>query len=260
MDSAQCRGGSKMNGVMPTGSLRISFLLPVMNETYLLEQTVTGILKAAPDDVEEILIVTADRTTPEAMAVVQRLMAVHPGLIWHHRQTLPFLGGAMQEAFSLAKGDHVMLMSSDMETDPAVIPQFIVRMREGNSDIVAASRWIRGGGFTGYSTVKWLLNWGFQQVFRWLYWCQVTDLTYAYRLYKRDVLAGIRWEELKHPFLLESLLKPLRLGARLAEVPALWRARTEGTSGNSLWATFKYLRIATRVRFMPLTMIREQRP
>jgi glycosyltransferase involved in cell wall biosynthesis len=245
---------------MPADSLRISFLLPVMNETYLLEQTVAGILKAAADDAEEILIVTADRTTPEAMAVVDRLIAAYPGLIRHHRQKLPFLGGAMQEAFALARGDHVMLMSSDMETDPAVIPKFILRMREGTWDIVAASRWIRGGGFAGYSTVKWLLNWGFQQVFRWLYWCRVTDLTYAYRLYKRDVLTGIRWEEMKHPFLLESLLKPLRLGARLAEVPALWRARTEGTSGNTLWETFKYLRIAARVRFMPHKMIREPQP
>ena len=237
-------------------SLKISFLLPVLNETYLLEQTVDGILKGAPNDTHEIVIVTAERTTPEAMAVVERLVAAHPTTIRHHRQKLPFLGGAMQEAFALATGDHIMLMSSDMETDPASIPDFMAKMREGRWDIVASSRWIRGGGFVGYNPAKWLLNWGFQQIFRMLYWSRLTDLTFGYRLYKRECLQGIRWQELKHPFILECLLKPLLLGARATEIPTFWKARSEGDSANSFLATFKYLGIAVRARFMSKASMR----
>jgi len=231
--------------------LNISFVLPVLNETYSLRQTVETIFRLAGAEAREILIVVADRTTPEALAVVEELRREHGRMVRVHKQQLPFLGGAMQEAFALAAGDHVMLMSSDLETDPEIIPAFIEKMRQGRWDIVASSRWLRGGGFEGYSRVKLILNWLFQQVFRVLYLTRLTDLTYAYRLYRREVLDGIAWEELKHPFLLECLVKPLRRGARVTEIPCRWRARTEGTSANTLLETFKYLRIAFKARLAP---------
>lgn len=237
-------------------SLKITFVLPVLNETYSLEQTAEEVVAQSGDDLLEMLVVTADRTTEESLAVIERLRARFGDRLRVHRQTLPFLGGAMREAFEVARGDHVLLMSSDLETDPAHIPEFIRAMRTGNWDIVASSRWIEGGGFEGYSRAKVLLNWLFQRIFRLLYGTRLTDLTYAYRLYRREVLRGIHWEELKHPFLLESLLKPLRLGARVVEIPCRWKARTEGTSASSLWETFFYLRIAVRARFTRKSRIR----
>jgi glycosyltransferase involved in cell wall biosynthesis len=230
-------------------ALNITFILPVLNETFSLRKTVDTLFELSGEDFGEILIVVADRTTPESMVVAKNIREQHPGQVRVHKQTRPFLGGAMQDAFETASGDHLMLMSSDLETDPKYLPEFIEKMRTGRWDIVASSRWIRGGGFEGYSRTKILLNWLFQKVFSILYWTRLTDLTYAYRLYRKSALEGIVWEELKHPFLLESLLKPLRLGARITEIPCRWVARAEGTSANSLADTFAYLRIAFKVRF-----------
>jgi hypothetical protein len=131
-------------------------------------------------------------------------------------------------------------------------------MKAGQWDIVAASRWIKGGGFEGYSHKKLVLNYIFQKIFRILYNTKLTDLTFAYRLYRKPVLEGIVWQELKHPFLLECLLKPMRCGARVAEIPCKWRARTEGTSANMFAETFKYLRIALKTRFVPTRKFRKE--
>jgi hypothetical protein len=165
----------------------------------------------------------------------------------------------MREAFDVASGDHIMLMASDLETDPTLIPAFIETMKEDCWDIVAGSRWIKGGGFEGYSKVKLVLNYFFQKVFRILYNTKVTDLTFAYRLYRKSILEGILWEELKHPFLLECLLKPLRCGASATEIPCKWRARTEGTSANVFLETFAYLRIAFKTRLIPLSRIKSRK-
>ncbi|UCE47744.1 MAG: glycosyltransferase [Phycisphaerales bacterium] len=239
-------------------SLRITFILPVLNETYSLQQTVDTIFNLAGGELHEVLIVTAERTVAESLAVIEAIKDERPTGIRVHRQGLPFLGGALREAFDVAAGDHVMLMASDLETDPRRIPAFVEAMKTGRWDIVAGSRWIKGGGFEGYSQVKLVLNYLFQKIFRILYNTEVTDLTFAYRLYRRPILEGIVWEELKHPFLLECLLKPLRRGARITEIPCKWRARSEGTSANMFAETFKYLRVALKTRLIPKRRLRRE--
>ncbi len=238
-------------------NLKISVILPVLNETFALRETVDTLLRVGSEHIHEILIMVARRTTPESHAVIRELQEVHPGLVRVQQQTLPFLGGAMQEAFALATGEHVLLMSSDLETNPSLLPAFVAAMQSGPWDIVAASRWIEGGGFEGYGRVKLALNYFSQRMFRLVYGTRLTDLTYAYRLYRREILQGYRWEELRHPFLLECLLKPLRCGARATEIPCQWQARPEGGSANTLARTFVYLRIAIKARFTPRARLRK---
>ena len=62
-------------------------------------------------------------------------------------------------------------------------------------------------------------------------------------------MQSIRWEELRHPFLLETLVKPLRLGVPIIEIPTLWKARTEGESQNPFLRNFVYFRIGLKTRF-----------
>ena len=243
---------------MNRNPLRITFILPVLSETFSLQQTVGTIFRVAAEHVHEVFIVIAPRTTPESRAVIEEIRRQHGTQVRVHTQTLPFLGGAMQEAFALATGDYLMLMSSDLETDPTRIPAFVETMRQGCWDVVAASRWIAGGGFSGYDRKKLLFNYLFQQMFRLIYGTRLTDLTFAYRLYRREILAGINWQELKHPFLLECLLKPLRSGARVTEIPCFWTARAEGASANSFVESFRYLRIAVRVRLQPPSRTRKE--
>ncbi|MGD8501762.1 MAG: glycosyltransferase, partial [Phycisphaerales bacterium] len=119
----------------------------MLNETYSLQQTVDTIFELAGNELREVLIVTARRTTSESLAVIDKIKEERAARIRVHQQELPFLGGAMREAFDVASGDHIMLMASDLETDPTLIPAFIETMKEDCWDIVAGSRWIKGGGF-----------------------------------------------------------------------------------------------------------------
>jgi glycosyltransferase involved in cell wall biosynthesis len=232
--------------------MKVSFIVTTLNETDSLRQTVDVIFALAPEDVHEVLIVIAPHTTGPSRAVIRELTDKYRGQIRVHEQRLPFLGGALQEGFAQATGDFLMLMASDLETDPALVPKMIATMKTGNWDIVATSRWIEGGGFEGYGRLKLVLNYLFQKLFRLVYWTSLTDLTFGYRLYRRTILDGIVWDELRHPFLLECLLKPLRRGARVTEVACPWRPRGEGDSANTLLRTFHYLRTAVKTRLLPV--------
>jgi len=124
--------------------------------------------------------------------------------------------------------------------------------------IVLNSRWIREGRFVGYDKAKLVMNFFFQKFFAILFNFASTDFTYAFRVYPTALMQAIRWEELKHPFLLESLVKPLRLKVQTVEMPAVWQPRQEGESQNTLLGNFPYLAVGIRVRFMsPARILRE---
>jgi len=225
----------------------VSIILPVINETFSLEKIVKIILGENKDSVLEIIIMTAGKTSSESRRVIEKLKSAHGEVIKNFEQKLPFLGGAMRDAFNLAKGTWVLMMASDLETDPRIVKNLIKEAQTGNYDIVTASRWIRGNSFRSYNPIKFVLNFIFQKFFQWLYWTNLSDLTYGFRIFKTDLVQKIRWEELRHPFLLETILKPLRLGAKIKEVSCKWSARKEGESQNTFFANFKYFKIAFKV-------------
>ena len=220
--------------------VRVSVILPVMDETASLKETIRILLDENRQTIGEILIVVCTRTTPESLAICEALEREQPALIKLRWQKLPFLGGAMRDCFDWATGSHVLMMASDLGNRPQN-GQGPDRYSETGFDIVTATRWTQKDGFHGYDPLKYFLNWIFQQIIRLLYGTKLSDLTFAFRIFRTKWVKNIRWEELKHPFLLETVLKPMRLGATIAEVPAVWRAREEGAISQHLLAELRVL-------------------
>jgi glycosyltransferase involved in cell wall biosynthesis len=229
--------------------ISVSIIMPVMDETESLRETVAIVMKEnRPEDIHEVICVVSEFTKPESLGVCKELEAAYPQVVWTRQQVKPYLGGALQDAFAWATGSHILLMASDLETDPYAAKLLIAEARNG-WDIVAATRWTKRGGFDGYNPVKLIANWAFQRAMGILYRTNLTDLTYAFRIWRTETLRGHDWEELRHPFLLECLLRPLLMDASATEIPSRWVARTEGESRSPFWRTFLYFRIALKLWF-----------
>jgi hypothetical protein len=228
--------------------LTVSIIMPVMDETASLRETVGIVMDECGPDVHEIICVTSKFTKPESIAVCEELAARWPNIVWQRQQTKPYLGGALQDAFSWATGSHTLLMASDLETPPHTAKPMIEEARKG-WDIVATTRWNKGGGFKGYNPIKLVANWIFQKAIGAIYHTNLTDLTYGYRIWRTELLRGHDWEEVRHPFLLECLLRPLLRGATSTELPVFWEPRVEGESHNPFFRNFVYFRIAFKLRF-----------
>ena len=227
-----------------------TIILPVINETTSLDETVRIVLRDAGDKIKELLLVVCERTRPESMAVVRRLKEAYGDLVVIVDQTRPFLGGALRDAFDVARGSHIIMMASDLETDPNDVKNLIAEAEKNPDEIVATSRWLRKGEFHGYSRIKLACNWLFQRFFSLLFGTRLTDMTYGYRLLPTRLVQAIEWEELRHPFNLETIVKPLRLGVATTEIPSTWYARVEGESQNPFFRNFEYFGIGFKVRFM----------
>jgi glycosyltransferase involved in cell wall biosynthesis len=233
--------------------MKVSILLPTLNETQSFIETVKTILATCnPGDIEEFRVIICSRTTAESRAAIaQAGQWCQPYKIPFVviDQQLPFAGGAVRDGITTAQGSHILMMAPDLETDPSNVCDFIAQAKKYPNDMITASRWLRKDSFRGYNPVKLFCNFWFQKIFSFLYGVHLTDITFGYRLAPAALLKKIKWQETKHPFFLETILKPIRLGVRIHEIPTRWRARVEGESQNSFWATFKYVPLACKVRF-----------
>ena len=227
----------------------LSVVLPTLGETTSLTHTIECLVRDLRDDLEQILIIVCDRTTPEAMKHAEAAIAEYPDLVSVHWQDLPYFGGAVRKAFDVSTGSHTILMASDLETKPEDAPVLVAAAKLHPEAVITASRW-KGGGFSGYNPVKLVANWLFQKVFAVLYGTSLTDMTFGYRILPTHLTKEIQWEELRHPFVLETIVKPLRLGVEAVEVPTSWTARVEGESVNPFMRNFEYFRPGFRTRFM----------
>ena len=149
------------------------------------------------------------------------------------------------------------MMASDLETDPGDVKRLIEQAIRRPNAVITASHWCKGGKFESYDPVKLVSNFVFQQFFALLYGTHLTDLTFGYRLFPRELVRSIKWKELRHPFMLETIVKPLRLGVEIVEIPSIWRARNEGKSQNTLWQTLLYAWTGFTTRFArPSSLLR----
>lgn len=227
----------------------LSVVLPTLNETTSFRHTVDCLVRDLSDEMVQIIVIVCDRTTPEAMAVIEAAAEDYPDLVSIHWQDLPFFGGAVRKAFEVSTGSHTILMAPDLETKPEDAPILVAAAKANPEAVITASRW-KGGGFSGYNPLKLVANWIFQRIFAVLYLTNLSDMTFGYRILPTHLTKSIQWEELRHPFVLETIVKPLRLGVPVVEVPTSWAARVEGESANTFMRNFEYFRPGLRVRFM----------
>lgn len=236
----------------------VSVVLPAIDETYSLRESVEIILQTCNHkDVCEIFVVVCERTTPECLVVINGLCeSVTDIPIRLYHQKMSGLGSALYEAMQRVKGSHVVNIAADMDTDPHVIKEMIAIAKEHPEAVILASRWVKGGGFSGYGRIHKMLNFSFNKMLQILFFTGVKDLTYGYRFAPVDKTLSVKWESKGFSIGMETNLKMLRLGYNIIEIPAIWRVREQGESQNSFFTKLKYIKTVLKVRFARLATIK----
>lgn len=230
--------------------MKISVVMTVYSETDLLRESVRQIRNQLREWPHEILIVVHPKSSPECLSLCDELsrqediqiiiQGPRSGIGWAYREAIPHL-----------RGTHTLIMSSDLETDPGDAAAIVRKAEETGADIVCASRWMGGGGFSGYNPAKLALNYGYNLIFRTLYGTSIHDITFGYKLLRTEVLRQVQWEYGTHEFCAELLLKPLRLGFTAVEIPTHWVKRQEGSSKMTFMRNFRFASAAWKILRQP---------
>jgi len=134
-------------------------------------------------------------------------------------------GAALRTGFAAAEGDIVIVQDADLEYDPGDYPKLFEPLLRGEADVVYGSRFAAGRPPNTYLK-NYLAN-------RWLTWLsnvttglKITDMETCYKVFRREIIQGVRIEQNRFGFEPEVTAKVAKLGVRVVELPIRYEGRT----------------------------------
>ncbi len=215
-------------GAPGAAALVLSVVMPVYNEGDRVLPVLRA-LEAGVSTPHETLVVydfDADTTVRPVRGLAAELPQV--------RLLRNDLGGgvlnAMKAGMAAAKGRYVLVTMADGSDDPTDV-QRMLRLAEEGADVVAASRYMRGGRQIGGPRLKRTLSRLAGLSLHWFGGVPIHDPTSNFKLYSRAFLDSVTIESRAGFELAIELSVKAAVGhRRMAEVPTTWRDRTAGES------------------------------
>lgn len=205
-----------------TSKLELTVIIPALNEgpnlAILLPQ-----LQEILDDFKigyEVLIITrqADPETCKAAAQIGAKVI---------EQVERGYGGALLSGFAIANGKYILTMDADLSHQPTFIRDLWYRRHK--AEVVIASRYVVGGS-ARMPLNRRLLSQVLNTFFRRGLSLPVADLSSGFRLYKGDILRGLKLEARDFDVLPEILIRIYAEGWKIEEVPFAYAPREHGSS------------------------------
>ena len=240
----------------PGGTLgRVAVIVPTYDERENLEPIV-GRVRASVAAADILVI---DDNSPDGTGeVADKLVAADPHVHVLHRQAKSGLGSAYITGFgwALDRGYGVVVeMDADGSHDPAELPAMLTALE--HADLVIGSRWVPGGMVQNWPKSREFLSRGANTYARILLGIGIRDATAGYRAYRAGTLRAAALDQVLsrgYCFQIDLVLRALRAGLAVTEVPITFTERTRGASkmskaivAEALWRVTQW-GIAARLR------------
>src|SRR5436305_3782112 len=199
----------------------ISIVAPVYNEADNIVAFLHGV-EAEVREPHEILLVYdfPEDTTLPAIATMQPAC---PNVRLVHNTLGRGVLNALKAGFAASHGDVVIVMMADRSDEPKDVA-IMADLVRGGADVVAGSRYVRGGRQEGGPLLKRTLSRLAGMSLHYLVGLPVHDATNNFRAYSRRVVESFPIESAAgFSVAMELTLKAHWKGWRVAEVPTVWR-------------------------------------
>jgi len=202
--------------------VKLSVVMPVYNERLFIRAIVERVLSVRLEGVETELIVVDDFSTDgtrEELEDLQRL-----GITVERHEVNLGKGAALRTGFARATGDVILIQDADLEYNPEEYGVLLKPIREGHADVVYGSRFLSGPHrvhlfwhMVGNRFLTLLSNMMSN--------LNLTDMETCYKVFRREVIEGMRLRSNRFGFEPEFTLKVARGGWRVYEVPISYHGR-----------------------------------
>jgi len=222
----------------------VAVVIPTLNE----EETVGAIIDACKPYADEIIVVDGHSQDRTRDVVEKRGVRV---ILDNGKGK----GEALRHAINYVSHDVIVFVDADGSHDPNDIPKLVKPILDGDADHVTGSRLIGGsselhGGFDecfrlmGSSFITACINWKYK--------VRLSDSQNGFRAIRTDVIKRLGLRENITTIEQEMIMKTLRKGYRMAEVPTHEQKRIAGYSKISVKkVAFRY--VYSMVKYLFLT-------
>jgi dolichol-phosphate mannosyltransferase len=209
----------------------ISVVIPTYNEAAVIERTLgraAAALQAANEEFE--LIVVDDSSADGTAEIAESLGREFPVRVLRRPGRLG-LATAVLDGWAMARGDLLAVMDADLQHPPEILRPLAEALRQPDTDLALASRYVSGGGATDWSWIRRFISWGATHLASSvlpLTLADVSDPMSGMFALRRSVLDGVQLNPLGYKILLEVLAKGRY--RRFVEVSYIFEPRGHGSS------------------------------
>lgn len=224
--------------------LTLTVVIPCYNEVNTIEPVLERVESVGLAD--QIVIVD-DGSTDGTRDILKRLETTHPHVtIVYHAQNQG-KGAALVTGFDHATCDVILIQDADFEYDPREYGLLLKPIREGISKVVYGSRFL-GGPRKAMNFWNMVANKSLTLTTNFLYNAILSDMETCYKVFRREIVQGMKIHARGFDFEPEFTAKVLKQGIRIYEVPISYNGR-EWTEGKkikwtdapiALWTLIKY--------------------
>ena len=219
----------------------LSIIIPACNEELSLGLTVERLEEIVKVDYEIVVVNdhSTDKTQEVALALAKRYKNIR---VVDNPERGSFVN-ALLCGIKNIKAPFFVPVMADLCDDPKTINEMYKRMKEGY-DIVVGSRYMPGGERIGGSMLKASFSNFVGNTLHFLIGIPTQDIPNAFKMYRCSILEGMQIKAKGFEVSAEIPLKAYFKGARISEVPTVWKERESGKSH------FKLFRMGQR--YVPL--------
>jgi dolichol-phosphate mannosyltransferase len=212
--------------------MKLSIVIPAYNEEGCIAATVRDLFSRLSDEgIEHEIIVVDDGSTDSTELILQKLALEIPSLRLQANRLRSGLGVAVRNGLESISGDAVAIFMADGSDSSKDLVRFYRTMREQRVDCVFGTRFSKESSLIDYPLPKLILNRLANTFIRILFGLRYNDVTNAFKLYRKEVIQGLK-PLLSHHFNLtvELPLKAIVRGYRYSVIPNSWTNRKHGVS------------------------------
>jgi glycosyltransferase involved in cell wall biosynthesis len=218
---------------------KISIIVPAYNEASTISNILDKLIHLSLiNNITKEIIVVNDCSTDNTSAIVKNIITTHPAseIVFISHEKNAGKGAAIHTGIKNATGDYLIIQDADLEYDPNEFNILLKPVIDGFADVVYGSRFLGGSAHRilffwhtiGNKFLTFLSN-----LFTNL---NLTDMETCYKLFKTDIIKGIKLNEKRFGFEPEVTSKIAKIkNIRIYEVGISYYGRTYAEGKKINW-------------------------